>query len=237
MVDSFTDGNSRRLVWAERRERRPGRSATRTSWLRYDGAVPWVALYKSTTILNCTLSWARNQWRLMSALHDARPTVSKHRRQQVEEDNGTDLLSQIHPENSQWRYYWLRFRLDKGTGEPTQTQQCPITYGQFTPPVPKILFFESGQVLWIRQLKSTGKDEAEWWIGYTIRYDTRCYYNVRSEVDICSEVSVNSPGNPWSQSWRRKRRLWQELFTEKEGFKPGMQEWRGGGYRNTHTHV
>ena len=42
-VDSFTSGTSRRLVRAERRERRPGRSVTRTSWLRYDGAVPWVA--------------------------------------------------------------------------------------------------------------------------------------------------------------------------------------------------
>ena len=30
-VDSFTDGTSRRLVRAERRERRPGRSASRTS--------------------------------------------------------------------------------------------------------------------------------------------------------------------------------------------------------------
>jgi len=30
-VDSFTGGTSRRLVRAERRERRPGRSATRTS--------------------------------------------------------------------------------------------------------------------------------------------------------------------------------------------------------------
>jgi len=66
-VDSFTDGTSRRLVLAERRERRPGRSATRTSWLRYDGAVPWVALYMRTAVLNRTLSWARSQWRLMSA--------------------------------------------------------------------------------------------------------------------------------------------------------------------------
>ena len=65
-VDSFADGTSRRLVRAERRERRPGRSATRTSWLRYDGAVPWVALYMSTAVLNRTLSWARSQWRLMS---------------------------------------------------------------------------------------------------------------------------------------------------------------------------
>ena len=36
-VDSFTDSTSRWLVRAEQRERRPGRSATRTSWLRFDG--------------------------------------------------------------------------------------------------------------------------------------------------------------------------------------------------------
>ena len=65
------------------------------------------------------------------------------------------------------------------------------------------------------------------------KYDTRCYFNVRSKADIsqlnllhgtknykvekteklkskkqiCSEVSVNNPGNPWSQSGRRKQRL------------------------------
>ena len=40
---------------------------------------------------------------------------------------------------------------------------------------------------------------------------------------ICSEVSVNSPGNPWSQSRRRKSRLWWEGFAEKESFKPGVK--------------
>ena len=65
-------------------------------------------------------------------------------------------------------------------------------------------------------------------------YDMRCYFNVRaqkltsvyrtepttkkwrkeelkSKDRICSEVSVNSPENPWSQSWRKKGRLrWQK---------------------------
>jgi len=57
-IDSLTDGPSRRLV-------RAGRSAT--IWFRYDGAVPWVVLYMSTAILKRTLSWARSQWRAMSA--------------------------------------------------------------------------------------------------------------------------------------------------------------------------
>jgi len=41
---------------------------------------------------------------------------------------------------------------------------------------------------------------------------------------ICAEVSVNSLGNPWSRSWRRKGRLQWEGFAEKEGFNPGKKE-------------
>ena len=40
----------------------------------------------------------------------------------------------------------------------------------------------------------------------------------------CSEVSVNSPGNLWSQSRRRKGRLWWEGLAEKEGFKLALRE-------------
>jgi len=34
---------------------------------------------------------------------------------------------------------------------------------------------------------------------------------------------VNSPGNPWSQSRRRKGRLWWKRFAEKESFKSGVK--------------
>ena len=46
----------------------------------------------------------------------------------------------------------------------------------------------------------------------------------REKKRICSEVSVNSPGNPWSQSRRRNGRLWWEGYAEKESFKPGVKK-------------
>jgi len=78
----------------------------------------------------------------------------------------------------------------------------------------------------------------------TIRYDTRCYFNVRSKANmsqlavsliyrtepttkkcknrktklrkqICSEITVNSLGNPCSESWRRKREGWSRKDLQK----------------------
>jgi len=46
----------------------------------------------------------------------------------------------------------------------------------------------------------------------------------RERKQICSEVSVNSLGNPWSQSRRRNGAQWWEGFAEKESFKPGVEE-------------
>ena len=85
----------------------------------------------------------------------------------------------------------------------------------------------------------------------TIRYDTRCYFNVRSKANmsqlnlphgnrqlknvktektkirkqICPKITVNSPGNRCSKYLSRKkgRAAW-ERFVEKEGFKPGKKE-------------
>jgi len=47
----------------------------------------------------------------------------------------------------------------------------------------------------------------------------------KSRKQICSEITVNSPGNPRSKYLsRRKEGLHWEGFGEKEGFKPGKKE-------------
>jgi len=40
--------------------------------------------------------------------------------------------------------------------------------------------------------------------------------NRKTKKTICSDVSVNSSGNPWSQSGRRKGRLQWKGFAEKK---------------------
>jgi len=57
---------------------------------------------------------------------------------------------------------------------------------------------------------------------------TKKYKNrkkTKSGKQICSEITVNSPGNPRSKYLsRRKDRLQWKGFAEKEGFKPGKKE-------------
>jgi len=47
----------------------------------------------------------------------------------------------------------------------------------------------------------------------------------KNRKQICSEITVNGPGNPRSKYLsRRKEGLQCEGFAEKEGFKPGKKE-------------
>jgi len=41
---------------------------------------------------------------------------------------------------------------------------------------------------------------------------------------MCSEITVNSPGNPCSEYLRRNEGLQWKGFAEKENFKPGVKE-------------
>jgi len=70
------------------------------------------------------------------------------------------------------------------------------------------------------------------WISLIYRTEPRTKKENRkkNKKRICSEVSVNSPWNPWSNSWRRKGRLrWvgfaEIRFAEKGRFKHEMKEW------------
>ena len=73
------------------------------------------------------------------------------------------------------------------------------------------------KMTWVRLMYSTEPTTKKW--------------RTEKLKTICSQVSVNSPENPWSQSGRKKGRLWSEGFVEK-GFKTGMKEWKDEGWWN-----
>jgi len=77
-----------------------------------------------------------------------------------------------------------------------------------------MIFWVRSKPTWVRLIYSM--EQQQWRIARLQSKKTR-------EKRICSEVSVNSPGNPWSQSGRRKGRLRWEGFAEKESFK---WQWR-----------
>ena len=66
-VDSLMGGATRRLVLADCRARRPGRSATVRRGRRYRGALSCRTLYVSTAILYCTRSGTRSQCSVVNA--------------------------------------------------------------------------------------------------------------------------------------------------------------------------
>ena len=65
------------------------------------------------------------------------------------------------------------------------------------------------------------------WVSLIYRMEPTTKKWEKKKKRICTEVSVNSLGNLWSQSWRRRGRLRREGFAEKEGDKRGMREWGG----------
>ena len=68
------------------------------------------------------------------------------------------------------------------------------------------------------------------WVSLIYRTEPttkKCKKNrkTKSRKQICSEITVNSPGNPCSGYLRRNEGLQWEGLAENEGFKPGVKEW------------
>ena len=95
------------------------------------------------------------------------------------------------------------------TGISSGILRSVIKYGR---PLP---FFQ--KLTWVRLIYSTEPTTKKW-------------KTEKLKKRLCSQVSENRPGNPLSQSGRRKGRLRWEGFAEKEVLKPGMKEWRGDGW-------
>jgi len=159
--------------------------------------------------------------------------------------NKTNIFCK-NPEQINWHFH-------QSTGELLQQQQWPFVWDYIHPLTP-ILIIRSDQLppSTCTTIHSILSGALSFKGNFTqvviniriangIRFNTICLFPFVVEQKLISintmplyivtitEVSVNSLGNPCSQSWRRKWMPRWEGFAEKEGLKHEMKEWVGDG--------
>ena len=147
-----------------------------------------------------------------NALSDAQPTVSKHWRQKTAKSRQF-LKSHV---TGRWGIYKCIRRCSLSWVGDNICHCCAV------------------MTLWCGIRYDTIRDailtcaRKPTWVSliYRMQPTTKKCKNgtTKSRKQICSEITVNSPGNPCSEYLRRRNEgLQWEGFAEKEGFKPGVR--------------